>query len=88
MIAARQALPVDMRGRAIYYVGPVKAVRDEVVGPAGPTTGTRMDDFTEVVLRKTGLLALVGADNQVTIPPRLSPLGEAVRDCVKRNMPS
>jgi fumarate hydratase class I len=60
MIAEGRPLPVDMRDRAIYYVGPVKAVRDEVVGPAGPTTGTRMDDFTEVVLRETGLLAMIG----------------------------
>ena len=60
MIAEGRPLPVDLRGRAIYYVGPVKAVRDEVVGPAGPTTGTRMDDFTEVVLRETGLLAMIG----------------------------
>ena len=60
LIAEGRPLPVDLRGRAIYYVGPVKAVRDEVVGPAGPTTGTRMDDFTEVVLRETGLLAMIG----------------------------
>jgi fumarate hydratase class I len=60
LIAERRPLPIDLRGRVIYYVGPVRAVRDEVVGPAGPTTGTRMDDFTEVVLRETGLLAMIG----------------------------
>ena len=60
LIAQGRPLPVNLRGRAIYYVGPVKAVRDEIVGPAGPTTGTRMDDFTEVVLRETGLLTMIG----------------------------
>ena len=48
------------RGRFIYYVGPVDPVRDEVVGPAGPTTATRMDKFTEQVLAQTGLLGMVG----------------------------
>jgi len=51
---------VDLRGRVIYYVGPVDAVRDEAVGPAGPTTATRMDKFTDQMLEKTGLLAMVG----------------------------
>jgi len=51
---------VDFRNRVIYYVGPVDPVRDEVVGPAGPTTSTRMDKFTETMLAKTGLLAMVG----------------------------
>jgi fumarate hydratase class I len=60
LIAAGKPLPVDLRGRAIYYVGPVKAVRDEVVGPAGPTTSTRMDGFTEAILRETGLIAMIG----------------------------
>jgi fumarate hydratase, class I len=55
-----EALPVDFRGRVIYYVGPVDPVRDEVVGPAGPTTATRMDAFTEMMLGQTGLLAMVG----------------------------
>jgi fumarate hydratase class I len=54
------ALPVDLRGRFIYYVGPVDPVRDEVIGPAGPTTATRMDKFTEQVLDQTGLLGMVG----------------------------
>jgi fumarate hydratase, class I len=60
LIAMGRPLPVDLNGRVIYYVGPVKAVRDEAVGPAGPTTATRMDEFTELVLRETGLLAMVG----------------------------
>jgi fumarate hydratase class I len=53
-------LPVDLRGRVIYYVGPVDPVRDEAVGPAGPTTATRMDKFTDLMLEKTGLFAMVG----------------------------
>jgi fumarate hydratase class I len=55
-----EPLPVDLRGRFIYYVGPVDPVGDEVVGPAGPTTATRMDKFTEQVLAQTGLLGMVG----------------------------
>ncbi|MEM9103462.1 MAG: fumarate hydratase [Pseudomonadota bacterium] len=51
---------VNLKGRFIYYVGPVDAVRDEVVGPAGPTTATRMDKFTETMLEKTGLLGMIG----------------------------
>ena len=56
------ALPegVDFTGRFIYYVGPVDAVRDEVVGPAGPTTATRMDKFTDLMLERTGLIGMVG----------------------------
>ncbi|MBB5206630.1 FumA C-terminus/TtdB family hydratase beta subunit [Chiayiivirga flava] len=60
MLNRGDALPVDFRGRFIYYVGPVDPVRDEVVGPAGPTTATRMDKFTEQVLAQTGLLGMVG----------------------------
>jgi fumarate hydratase class I len=60
MLAKGEPLPVDFRGRVIYYVGPVDPVRDEVVGPAGPTTSTRMDKFTEMMLARTGLLAMVG----------------------------
>ena len=60
MLARGEPLPVDFRGRVIYYVGPVDPVRDEVVGPAGPTTATRMDKFTEMMLAQTGLLAMVG----------------------------
>lgn len=55
-----EPLPVDLRDRAIYYVGPVDAVRDEAVGPAGPTTSTRMDGFTDQLLEKTGLLVMIG----------------------------
>jgi len=53
-------LPVDFRNRVVYYVGPVDPVRDEVVGPAGPTTATRMDKFTDTMLAHTGLLAMIG----------------------------
>ena len=60
MLDRGEPLPVDFRGRFIYYVGPVDPVRDEVVGPAGPTTATRMDKFTEQVLDQTGLLGMVG----------------------------
>jgi fumarate hydratase class I len=55
-----QELPVDFTNRFIYYVGPVDPVRDEVVGPAGPTTATRMDKFTRQMLKETGLLGMVG----------------------------
>ena len=55
-----EALPVDFRNRVIYYVGPVDPVRDEVVGPAGPTTATRMDKFTARMLGETGLIAMIG----------------------------
>jgi len=60
MLNKGETLPVDFNGRFIYYVGPVDPVRDEVVGPAGPTTATRMDKFTEQVLAQTGLLGMVG----------------------------
>jgi fumarate hydratase class I len=60
MLARGEKLPVDFRNRVIYYVGPVDPVRDEVVGPAGPTTATRMDKFTETMLAQTGLIAMVG----------------------------
>ncbi len=60
MMAAGEELPVDMTGRFIYYVGPVDPVRDEVVGPAGPTTATRMDKFTRTMLEKTGLMGMIG----------------------------
>ncbi|MCC6202246.1 MAG: fumarate hydratase [Gammaproteobacteria bacterium] len=60
MLARGEPLPVDFRGRFIYYVGPVDPVRDEVVGPAGPTTATRMDKFTELMLAQTGLLGMIG----------------------------
>ncbi|HET8694743.1 MAG TPA: fumarate hydratase [Aquabacterium sp.] len=60
MLAKGEKLPVDFTNRVIYYVGPVDPVRDEVVGPAGPTTATRMDKFTRMMLEKTGLIAMVG----------------------------
>jgi len=60
MLANGESLPVSFENRVIYYVGPVDPVRDEVVGPAGPTTATRMDKFTDMMLEKTGLIAMVG----------------------------
>jgi fumarate hydratase, class I len=62
LFAKGEGLPagVDFNGRFIYYVGPVDPVRDEVVGPAGPTTATRMDKFTDMMLEKTGLLGMIG----------------------------
>ena len=60
MIANGEELPVDMTGRFIYYVGPVDPVREEVVGPAGPTTATRMDKFTRTMLEQTGLIGMIG----------------------------
>ncbi len=60
MLEKGDKLPTDFTNRVIYYVGPVDPVRDEVVGPAGPTTSTRMDQFTEMMLGKTGLIAMVG----------------------------
>jgi len=60
MLARGEALPVDFTNRVIYYVGPVDPVRDEAVGPAGPTTSTRMDKFTRMMLEQTGLIAMVG----------------------------
>jgi fumarate hydratase class I len=60
MLAKGEKLPVDFTNRVIYYVGPVDPVRDEAVGPAGPTTATRMDGFTEMMLAETGLIAMIG----------------------------
>jgi fumarate hydratase class I len=60
LIARGEKLPVDFTNRFIYYVGPVDAVRDEVVGPAGPTTSRRMDKFMDAMLGKTGLLGSIG----------------------------
>jgi fumarate hydratase class I len=60
MLNKGEKLPVDFTNRFIYYVGPVDPVRDEVVGPAGPTTATRMDKFTRQMLEQTGLLGMVG----------------------------
>jgi fumarate hydratase class I len=75
MLAKGESLPVDLRGRFIYYVGPVDPVRDEVVGPAGPTTATRMDKFTGTLLEKTGLLGMVGKAER----------GQAAIDTIKAN---
>jgi fumarate hydratase class I len=66
---------VDFTGRFIYYVGPVDPVRDEVVGPAGPTTATRMDKFTDLMLEKTGLLGMVGKAER----------GQATIDSIRRH---
>jgi fumarate hydratase, class I len=60
MLSRGEKLPVDFSNRVIYYVGPVDPVRGEVVGPAGPTTSTRMDKFTETMLAKTGLIGMIG----------------------------
>jgi fumarate hydratase class I len=62
MIESGEGLPdgVDFNNKFIYYVGPVDAVRDEVVGPAGPTTATRMDKFTDLMLSKTGIIGMIG----------------------------
>ena len=60
MLAKGEKLPVDFTNRVIYYVGPVDPVKGEAVGPAGPTTATRMDGFTEMMLSKTGLISMIG----------------------------
>ncbi len=60
MLAKGEPLPVDFSNRVIYYVGPVDPVKGEAVGPAGPTTATRMDGFTEMMLSQTGLIAMIG----------------------------
>ena len=60
MLARGEKLPVDFTNRVIYYVGPVDPVGNEVVGPAGPTTATRMDKFTEMMLSQTGLISMIG----------------------------
>ena len=67
MIAKGEQLPVDLKGKFIYYVGPVDPVRDEVVGPAGPTTATRMDKFTNTVLEATGLYGMIGKSERGAI---------------------
>ena len=60
MLNRGEKLPIDFKNRFIYYVGPVNPVREEVIGPAGPTTATRMDKFTRQMLAETGLLGMVG----------------------------
>ncbi|MBK9469208.1 MAG: fumarate hydratase [Pseudomonadales bacterium] len=74
MMAAGEKLPVDLSNRFIYYVGPVDPVRDEVVGPAGPTTATRMDKFTRTMLEKTGLIGMIGKSERGPVAI------EAIRD--------
>jgi len=75
MMANGEALPVDLAGRFIYYVGPVDPVRDEAVGPAGPTTSTRMDKFTRTLLEETGLLGMIGKAER----------GQAAIDAIRDN---
>ncbi|MDR2924363.1 MAG: fumarate hydratase [Azoarcus sp.] len=75
MLDKGEKLPVDFAGRVIYYVGPVDPVRDEVVGPAGPTTATRMDKFTRMMLEKTGLIAMIGKSER----------GQAAIDAIRDN---
>ncbi|MBS0352738.1 MAG: fumarate hydratase [Proteobacteria bacterium] len=75
MLNRGEKLPVDFNGRFIYYVGPVDPVRDEVVGPAGPTTATRMDKFTRQMLEQTGLLGMVGKSER----------GQTAIDAIKDN---
>ena len=75
MLGKGESLPVDLKGRFIYYVGPVDPVRDEVVGPAGPTTATRMDKFTQTMLEQTGLLGMVGKAER----------GQVAIDAIKEN---
>jgi fumarate hydratase class I len=60
MLARGEKLPVDFTNRVIYYVGPVDPIKGEAVGPAGPTTATRMDKFTEMMLAQTGLISMIG----------------------------
>ncbi|APP77247.1 fumarate hydratase [Xanthomonas vesicatoria ATCC 35937] len=75
MLNKGEPLPVDFTNRFIYYVGPVDPVRDEVVGPAGPTTATRMDKFTRQMLEQTGLLGMVGKSER----------GDAAIDAIRDN---
>ena len=75
MLSKGESLPVDLKGRFIYYVGPVDPVGNEVVGPAGPTTATRMDKFTKTLLEKTGLLGMVGKAER----------GQAAIDAIKEH---
>src|SRR5882757_5010241 len=76
MLNRGESLPVDFTDRFIYYVGPVDPVRDEVVGPAGPTTATRMDKFTRQMLEQTGLLGMVGKSER----------GQIAIDAIRDNM--
>lgn len=75
MLDKGQQLPVDFSGRFIYYVGPVDPVREEIVGPAGPTTSTRMDKFTRQMLEQTGLIGMIGKSER----------GQIAIDAIKDN---
>jgi fumarate hydratase, class I len=75
LLEQKKPLPVDFTNRVIYYVGPVDPVRDEVVGPAGPTTATRMDKFSETMLSKAGLIAMIGKGER----------GPAAIDAIRRH---
>ncbi|WP_417761403.1 fumarate hydratase [Shewanella sp.] len=75
MLARGEDFPVDFKDRFIYYVGPVDAVGDEVVGPAGPTTSTRMDKFSDMMLEQAGLMGMIGKADR----------GEATVECIKKN---
>lgn len=75
MLARGEPLPVELRNRFIYYVGPVAAVRNEAVGPAGPTTSSRMDRYTEVLLAQAGLIGMVGKSER----------GAAAMDAIRRH---
>jgi len=77
LLDAGKPLPdgVDLTNKFIYYVGPVDAVGDEIIGPAGPTTATRMDKFSDMMLGKTGLIGMIGKAER----------GEATIECIKRN---
>ncbi len=75
MLAKGEQLPVDFNGRFIYYVGPVDPVGNEAVGPAGPTTSTRMDKFTRPLLEQTGLIGMIGKSER----------GQIAIDAIKDN---
>lgn len=75
MYNAGEEFPVDLKGRFIYYVGPVDPVGDEVVGPAGPTTATRMDKFTPFMLEKAGIAGMIGKSER----------GQATIDSIAKN---
>jgi fumarate hydratase class I len=75
ILARGEKLPVDLAGRFIYYVGPVDPIGEEAVGPAGPTTATRMDKFTRTMLEETGLMGMIGKAER----------GQATIDAIKEN---
>ena len=75
ILARGEKLPVDLAGRFIYYVGPVDPIGEEAVGPAGPTTATRMDKFTRTMLEETGLMGMIGKAER----------GQAAIDAIKEN---